>query len=704
MKFLATLIFTASLVTYPDGNALSDPLDSNADLSLERAERFFESNEYDKALYHYSLAANEFKAQKLWKGYVTAIAGKASTLIKQRKYDNAKITLDTALSVGEKFLGESPEVATVYYVYGILYDFMNRADQALAMHDAGLRMREELLGTQHVKVAESYNGIGEVYRYSIRDYVKAEKNFLRSIKILESIPSAEKKSLYRGYYNLATVNRLKNDFEKALGYAFNAVQALESIKPPDTTTFIRCYGIIANIYNDQYAFDNAIFYYRKALSLRLARKEASSEMANDYNNLSVAYIRIKKLSMALHCVDSALQIMAQEVDFDSAGIATSYMLKGRVLREAGKLEEAIKNYHRSLAIQKRYSKRNVLDISDLYRHLSETMYKSKQYDSALYYVQQSVQTAIGDDTKLSRFSNPPYESLVNKPELYFDMAHKGAVLVKLSEREETIDRLSLALECFKLSDRLMDVFWDFQETENSKLLFVQSNYYIYEMALASIYKLYSLTADEKYKEAAFQLQDKSKARILRQGVEEAKEHAKRHVPDSLLSQERSIKISIASLQNRLGSLERNKDSDAERALNMELMASQKDLAEWKEKIKQRFPQYAIDPKSPPEMSLPELQKNLGDEMIFIEYFFGENVVYAFASFQGRQRLISIENKKLQERIHSFCGCYPMDYKVRIELPISVPILRSHLGCIMIYYLPLLKPWELTLRKMTSKCW
>lgn len=54
------------------------------------------------------------------------------------------------------------------------------------------------------------------------------------------------------------------------------------------------------------------------------------------------------------------------------------------------------------------------------------------------------------------------------------------------------------------------------------------------------------------------------------------------------------------------------------------------------------------------MSLPELQKNLGDEMIFIEYFFGENVVYAFASFQGRQRLISIENKKLQERIHSFC--------------------------------------------------
>lgn len=643
----------SGVVLYPQMGGLAYSLSFPSDISLEHAKHFFHLNQYDSALHHYNLAASNFKAQNNWKKYIEAVAGKAYVLVKLRRYDDAKVILDAALVEAEKWIGESPELATVYYVYGVLRDYSNRPEESLLMHQKALEMRKALLGANHFLVSESYNGIGEVYRYTIRDYIEAEKYFKLSVNILEPSESANQEYLYQGYYNLATTNRLKNDFEKALGFAFNAVRVLETIKPVDTTAFIRCNGIIANIYNDLEVFDKSIEYYRKALKLRLARKEMSSETANDFVNLSLAYIKTSNFQKALYCVDSALGIMTRDVAYDSAGIANIYMIKGKALREAGRLLEAMQNYQRSLAIQKKFTRRNVRDISNLYRHLSDAMYKNEQYDSALNYIQRCIQSAIGEDLQLPSFSNPAYEQLANKPELYFEIAHKGAVLVKLAEKENTISRLTQAVECFQLSDRLMDIYWDFQESENSKLFFAQSNYYIYEMALSSIYKLYKLTANEKYKEIAFLLEDKSKARILRQGAAEAREYAKRNMPDSLLSEERNIKTRIGFLQNRLGSLEKNNDD--ERALNMELIAKQKELAVWKEKIKARFPQYVIDTKNFPEMSLQQLKASLSGDMVFIEYFFGEKMVYAFASFQGNEQLISIENKGLQERIHKFCG-------------------------------------------------
>jgi CHAT domain-containing protein/lipopolysaccharide biosynthesis regulator YciM len=619
---------------------------------LERAEHFFELSKHDSALCHYDLAARGFKIQKVWKKYLTAMAGKAHTLIKLRVYDDARNLLDSALFVGDRFLGKSTELATVYFVYGILLDLTNKPEMSLAMHQKALSIRKSLLGTDHIQVSESYNGIGEVYRYILVDYVEAEKYFQRALDILERNQNVNQKRLYRSYYNLATTIRHKNDFERALGFAFKAVQTLGSINPMDTTAFIGCYSIIANIYNDQGAFDKAVVYYRKALTFRWTRKEMSSEMANDYTNLSLVYIGTNNFQKALHCVDSALAIIMRGIFYDSAGLANIYMIKGKALREAGRYQEAIQNYHRSLAIQKKYSRANVLDISDLYRHLSETMHKSKQYDSALDYIQMSIQYAIGDDQKLSRYSNPSYERLAHKPQLYIELAHKGAVLVKLAEKGNAINTLQMALACFDLSDRLMDIYWNFQESENSKLLFSSDNYYIYELALSSLHKLYGLTSDQQYKARAFELMDKSKSRILRQGVEQARLRARKYIPDSLLSQELNIKSSISSLTNQLSYI---KDVSVESALNLDLLAKQKELEIWKHDIKSQFPQYAFESKNLRAMNLSQLQAELGNEVIFVEYLFGEEAIYIFASFKGEQHCIRIANSDLKKDIYKFCG-------------------------------------------------
>lgn len=396
MKYNVAIIVLTLSITYSAHKAFSFSLQSDSEQSLKLAAYFFEQNKYDSALRYYDLAAKNFKAQKNWAKYVTAAAGKAHALVKLNAYADATTILDSALNAGHKFLGKSSDMATVYFVYGVLLDLTNKPRESLAMHQQALEIRKTLLGPNHFQVAESYNGMGEVFRYILRDYVEAEKCFQKAINILDQNPRANQKIIYRGYYNLATTNRLKNDFERALGFAFKAVQTLESSKPLNQTEFIRCYGIIANIYNDQDEYGMAITYYRKALLLRRNRKEMSSEMANDYTNLSQAYILIGNFSKALHCIDSALHIATRATSYDSAGVATIYMIKGNALREAKRYPEALKNYRLSLAIQKEFSAANVLDISDLCSHLAEALDRSGQYDSALDYIQRSIQYAVGD--------------------------------------------------------------------------------------------------------------------------------------------------------------------------------------------------------------------------------------------------------------------------------------------------------------------
>ncbi len=653
MRFFIVLIFIGLVTVYPALSGISHPCQITADSSLVNADRSFDQNDYANALLFYESAVKDFKAQNQWKGYEKAMAGKAHTLIKLRKYENARAALDTALSVGKRFMGETIEIATVYYVYGVLHDLMNKPDQSLAMHKNALRIRKASLGPQHFKVAESFNGIGEVYRYTVRDYFEAEKNFLQAIEILEHIGNADQKHLYRGYYNLATTNRLKNDFEKALAFAFQAVQALESIKPSDTISFIRCYGIIANIYNTQSVFEKAISYYRKALALRIARREMSSEMANDYKNLAKAYIESGQVPKALLCVDSALMIVEQDAYYDSAELANIHLIKGKALRESKRDEEAIQSYRLSLYIHKHNSRSNALDMSNAYMHLSETMNKIQQYDSALFYIQKSIECVMPQGTKLVNWANPSYKMLEHKPQLYDQLTHKGVVLTQLARGKNSVGTLKLALECFNLSDQLMEIFWNSQDRENSKLNFVNINYHINELALTSIFNLHHLTSDESYKAEAFELMDKSKARILRQKVEEVGAQARLKIPDSLLSQERHIKSEITALQNKLAALK--KSEQEERILGTEMIVKEKELDAWRKKMKNLFPQYSFAPKDPSLMTLIELKNKLSKDITFIEYFFGEKTIYVFASLAGQQHFIRIENKNISSKIYQFCG-------------------------------------------------
>ncbi|MBT1687603.1 CHAT domain-containing protein [Fulvivirgaceae bacterium PWU37] len=608
---------------------------------LSRANQVYQRGVYDSALFLYQTVAQRCLFANAPQLHIAACTGIGNVFMKRRDYDHATLYLDSARSMAAGAEDRSAEAGEAFYACGVLYDLINQPDRALQFHREALAIRRKLWGDQHAQVAESYNGLGEVYRYTLRDYASAEHKFQQAVEILTSLSSPDLKQLYRSYYNLATTNRLKNDFEKASGYAYKAIDALERMRPTDTPALMRCYGMLANIYNNQGAFEKSIVYYRKAIGLRRTSGMLyTSEMANDYKNLSIAYTETKRVALSLACADSARHILLARNAHDSAELANVSIIRGKALQAAGRNPLALKHYHDALAILERYADANPLDITNVCRHISDVLEADGKYKEGLLYLQRGICVAAGEGIHAQDdMRNPSFDKLKNIPQCYQELSQKGDMLMKLAEEQgQPYTYWRLALECFKLSDRLMDLHWQAQDRESSRLRFVSINYAIYEAALACAHHLYGRTGDVRYISEAFSLIDKSKGRILRARLEEVGRQLQRQIPDSIMQQERTIRHAIASLQQQLSKLQAPADS-LERVINTALVAEEEKLRLWQERTGARFPGAVVvdQPVSPMELAM--LKSKLGDNAVFVEYFTGKTHIYAVAIYAGKEHLL-----------------------------------------------------------------
>jgi CHAT domain-containing protein len=574
--------------------------------------------------------------------------------MKRRDYDHAALYLDSARAMAAHITTDSREGADAFYASGVLYDLVNQPERAIQFHREALFIRRRVLGGNHVQVAECYNGLGEVYRYTLRDYASAEQNFQHAVEILTQSATIDFKQLYRSYYNLATSNRLKNDFEKASGYAFKAIDALERMRPVDTPALIRCYGMLANIYNNQGAFDKAIVYYRKAIGLRRANGTLyTAETANDYRNLSIAYTDSRRTPSALNCIDSARHILMTRNAYDSGEVANILMIRGKALHAAGRYDQALLQFHQALSTLEHYTDANPLDITNVCGHISQTLEEKGKYKDALVYLQRGIAVAAGEEISDSEdMRNPSFARLRDIPQCYRELSQKGELLMKLAaEHGQPFTYWRLALECFKLSDKLMDLHWESQDRETSRLRFVSINYSIYENALACTYHLYGRTGDARYIGEAFALIDKSKGRILRARLEEVGRQLQQQIPDSIMQQERTIRHTIATLQKRLSRPQDLSDS-LDRVTNTALVAEEEKLRLWQERVSAKFPGAVVIDQPAARFELNLLKSKLGNTAVFAEYFTGKTFIYVVVVFDGKEHLLRMPIGSTEEDIRT----------------------------------------------------
>ena len=96
----------------------------------------------------------------------------------------------------------------------------------------------------------------------------------------------------------------------------------------------------------------------------------------------------------------------------------------------------------------------------------------------------------------------------------------------------------MAFTTYQLSTELIDNIRTGYKAKGSKLLLAEKAIDVYDKAIKTSLRLYSMTRDTKYKEAAFRFAEKGKASVLSEALQETEAKAFAGIPDTLVARVR----------------------------------------------------------------------------------------------------------------------------------------------------------------------
>ncbi len=165
-----------------------------------------------------------------------------------------------------KSIEDNKEKSILYNNLAGLYRSQGDYQKAEEFYLKALKIREEVLGTNHPDTATTYNNLALLYR-SQGDYQKAEEFYLKALKITEEILGTNHPDTATTYNNLAGLYYLQGDYQKAEEFYLKALKITEEVlgtNHPDTAT---TYNNLAWLYFEQKELNRAKEYWQKALKI-----------------------------------------------------------------------------------------------------------------------------------------------------------------------------------------------------------------------------------------------------------------------------------------------------------------------------------------------------------------------------------------------------------------------------------------------------
>ena len=177
---------------------------------------------------------------------------------------------------------------------------------------------------------------------------------------------------------------------------------------------------------------------------------------------------------------------------------------------------------------------------------------------------------------------------------------------------------------------------------DSKRLFYELEYQSYEKIIELATLLAKNDSNNKYVKEAFQLIERNKNVIIRQTLRNADNNSVAGIPDDILMQEGQFIATLTSLENqRRAALNRsNFNKDTVLQLENQRDKTQHEYADFKKKMRALYPNY-YKFQDENEINIQQLQSSLSNEDALIEYFYGQESVYAFVITQQDIQLVHL---------------------------------------------------------------
>ena len=263
---------------------------------------------------------------------------------------------------------ENDDVATCYNNVAMLYSSMDLLDLRMAYHLKSLAIREKL---QSDDIDMSYSGVGGAYR--------EKENFPLALEYLQKAYEASKKR--RGEKDHHTVDYMDNigfvydtmmDIPVALDYYNKVLTIRKEIYGENHPDVGSSFNSIANIYFKKQDFSQALTFFQKALSVFKQRHDNAS-IAKEYQNIALCYQNLSDYHLALDNLRKALEKLGE----DSNDAIKIYKNMSQAYLSLQDSTQAAKCQQKVAAIRSRYAITGDI-VSDLREAKAETIAEYSQ--------------------------------------------------------------------------------------------------------------------------------------------------------------------------------------------------------------------------------------------------------------------------------------------------------------------------------------
>jgi len=474
--------------------------------------------------------------------------------------------------------------------YGATLVRLGKFKEALINFNAAEAICKKYFGDTSGKLAPIYVNIGNIY-FNSKDNLKAQKFYEAALFIIEKNPSASK---WRGRLinNLGLVSKKNKAYTKALKYL---IEGLEIKKKRNVSDLSSSYTNIGNCYMELGYDKEADRYFQMSIeeSIQINGKE-NSDLADFYLNYAIFHASKENGTLAKEYLNKSYDIYLDK--FGLKHPSTAHCLK---------------------------------NLGGLY-------FKDKEYAKALEYYQNALISSTYDFHNEEVDQNPSIQQVDGQLTTFDIIDDKGSALFKLYDTTKQVKYLKLSLETFDLCVDIIDQIHIAYQDEESKLALSANENETFSTAIEVAAELFEVTGESIYKEKAFRYSERAKASSLRNYLNDVDAKTFGGIPIDLQNLEHKLKQDIADYRDKIYQ-ERK-----------QLHPMQDSISNWRhtlfglnaeyEQMVKRFetdhPDYYALKYDNASISVEELQKQLKEDEILIEYALSDSTLYSFALGSG----------------------------------------------------------------------
>ena len=491
---------------------------------------------------------------------------------------------------------------------------------------------EKKLKPQNIDLPSIYNVQTSIY-YDLGEYDKALKSNLISINSLENTPSIYVYPLHLAYEynNLATIYSSLEDYNNSLDYYLKALNIIES---SDNYPQIESASLIYNIaatYYEQNNYKAAKEASLKSLSYLNSSKERNKDILGDYINnyhqLATCYQQDNNLDSALFYIQKAENIN-QKYPYR---ISATYKILSQIAlaqKEFDKAKEyALKSIQKS---KEAYGEKNAfLNIS--YNTLVYVNLIQNNYQEALFNTQKALEAISLNFSDPKGVSNPKLADVLNKGELLPTLNNKLSILKQLYKQGDPLVTGDDVFGTAKLTAEALEQMNRKMKDVNSKRGSLNRQALpLFEAAISSALEVANKTGDEKYINEAFMLSERSKSMLMADAMQGAIASSLGGIPDSLLKKLDDLQEALADAEKQRFEAKTAGNTAKEKEMEAAVFDCKHHLNLLEHSLEEQYPKYKTLKMKSSVASVQDIQDVLSPKTIFIEYFEGENDIYAFA--------------------------------------------------------------------------